>query len=153
MAGDGGATSIATWGRRPWPATRQAGTIDVVPRVFRARRSQWVITAAFAVPLLVLAVVTATSIPELGIPLAVVVLACLAWEAAATRRAGGRPTASASVRPRNEMLEEFRAIRFEPGRMPEGHGPGDPEGTLVVDHPIDPLGQVVAADADDAPGR
>ena len=102
-------------------------------RVFRTSRSYRVIFWVFAVPIAAVVVVAVANYPAVGIPVAVVSAAFLALQVRWNRYEARRLAAREPDRPDSELFEAWRAVRTEPGRMPEEHGPGDPDATLVVD--------------------
>lgn len=99
----------------------------------RARRARWVIFWVFAVALLPLVPLAYGTYPPVGILVGVIVIGGLALQARAIRYEERREAAREPQRSGGEPFDSFAAIRLEPGRTPEGHGPGDPEVELILD--------------------
>ena len=99
----------------------------------RARRARWVIFWVFAVPLVALVPLAYGALPSVGILVGAIVLGGLAFQVRAIRQEERREAAREPQPSSGDLLDSFAAIRREPGRMPEGHGPGDPEVELVLD--------------------
>lgn len=99
----------------------------------RARRARWVVFWVFAVPLVALVPLAYGALPSLGVLVGVIVLGGLAFQVRAIRQEERREAARQPQASPDEMGESWAAIRLEPGRMPEGHGPGDPEVELVLE--------------------
>ena len=99
----------------------------------RARRARWVIFWVFAVALLPLVPLAYGTYPPVGILVGVIVVGGLALQARANRLEERREAARRPQRSDGDLWDHWAAVRMEPGRMPEGHGPGDPEVELVVD--------------------
>lgn len=99
----------------------------------RARRARWVVFWVFAVALVPLVPLAYGTYPPVGILVGVIVLGGLALQVRAIRYEERREAAREPQRSSGEVADSFAAIRLEPGRMPEGHGPGDPEVELVLE--------------------
>jgi hypothetical protein len=98
----------------------------------RARRARWVVFWVFAVALVPLVPIAYGTYPPVGILVGVIVLGGLAFQVRAIRYEERREAAREPQRSDGEPFDTFSAIRLEPGRMPEDHGPGDPEVELVL---------------------
>lgn len=101
----------------------------------RARRARWVVFWVFAVALLPLVPLAYGTYPPVGILVGVIVIGGLALQVRANRLEERREAAREPQRSDGELFDSFAAIRLEPGRMPEDHGPGDPEVELVLEEP------------------
>ncbi len=99
----------------------------------RARRARWVIFWLFAVPTAALVPLAYGALPSVGILMGVIVLGGLAIQVRFIRQEERREAARQPQRSDGELWDHWAAVRGEPGRMPEGHGPGDPEVELVLD--------------------
>lgn len=98
----------------------------------RARRARWVVFWVFAVALLPLVPLAYGTYPPVGILVGVVVLGGLALQIRTIRYEERREAAREPERSSGALFDSFAAIRLERGRMPEDHGPGDPEAGLVL---------------------
>ena len=99
----------------------------------RARRARWVIFWVFAVPSVALVPLAYGAYPPVGLLLGAAAVLLLWIQVRFIRREERREAAHQPQRSDGELWDHWAAVRGEPGRMPEGHGPGDPEVALVLD--------------------
>lgn len=101
--------------------------------MMRAARARWVVFWVFAVPLAVLVPLAWSTLPPVGALVTVIVVGGLWLQVRAIRQEERREAAREPQRSSGELADSFAAIRMEPGRVPEGHGPGDADVALTLD--------------------
>lgn len=99
----------------------------------RARRARWVIFWVLGVIPVVLVPFAYAAYAPVGIMLGAFAIVLLWIQVRAIRQEERREAARQPQRSDGELWDHWAAVRGEPGRMPEGHGPGDPEVELVLD--------------------
>lgn len=101
--------------------------------MIRPCRARWIVFWVFAVPLLVLVGIMIWQERELGLAAAVLLALQVAWQVAWIRRAERREAAGEPAGPDSPVVRWYRWFWRSGTRIPEGHGPGDPDVTLYVE--------------------